>query len=165
MRRISFIAGAVFCLLASHTAAARADRVAEGVRAYARQQYVLASELLIPPAQLGDPLAQTYLGFMYQEGRGVPRDYVEAARWFHAAAEQGQPTAQFFLALLYDKGFGVRRDFVNAEIWLDLAAAHASSQDRDYWSRMRDAVASKLTGEELAQAQARALAFIPFRDP
>jgi TPR repeat protein len=161
MRPISVIAGLVFGLLASSIAVAHDDAVASGVRAYSRQQYVLASELLQSPAQLGDPLAQTYLGFMYQEGRGVPRDYEVAAHWFRAAADQGQPTAQFFLGLLYDKGFGVRRDFVDAEKWLNLAAAHANNHDRDYWARMRDAVAGKLTIDELREARARSLAFTP----
>jgi len=165
MRQVSLIAGFLFGLLAAPIAGARADTVAEGVRAYARQQYVLAAKLLQPPAEYGDALAQTYLGFMYQNGRGVPQDYVAAGRWFQDAAEQGQPTAQFFLALLYDKGYGVKRDFVDAAMWLDLAAAHANSRDRDYWSRMRDAVESKLTRDELAQAQARALAFKPRKDP
>jgi len=161
MRQGIFIAGLIFGLLAPPVATAHADPVSAGVRAYAKQRYVVAAELLEPPAQLGDPLAQTYLGFMYQDGRGVPQNYEQAARWFRAAAVQGQPTAQFFLALLYDKGFGVRRDFVDAEMWLDVAAAHANGHDRDYWVRMRDAVASKLTIDELTEARARALAFSP----
>jgi TPR repeat protein len=165
MRQVSFIAGLIVGLLASPMAVARENDVSAGIRAYANQQYVVASELLEPPAQRGNAIAQTYLGFMYRDGRGVPLDYVEAARWFQAAAEQGEPIAQFFLALLYDKGFGVKRDFVQAETWLDLATAHASRQDRDYWARIRDAVASKLTGDELAQARARALAFAPTRVP
>ena len=165
MRPFSLLGGLICALLISNSAVAREDRVAAGVRAYARQEYVAASQLLLPPARVGNPIAETYLGFMYQHGRGVPQDYVEAARWFRAAAEQGEPEAQFFLALLYDRGFGVGRDFVAAETWLNLAAAHADSRDRDYWARMRDAVASKLTYEELAKARAQALAFAPTRVP
>ena len=37
----------------------------------------------------GNADAQFSLGVLYAEGRGVPQDYVEAARWFRRAAEQG----------------------------------------------------------------------------
>jgi hypothetical protein len=134
-------------------------RVRAGERAYARGQYAEAARLLTPPALEGDPEAETFLGFLYQHGRGVPQDYAEAGRWFHDAAEKGEPSAQFFLALLYDKGFGVTRDFVQAYAWLAIAAAHADSGHREYWARMRDSVASKLSYQELAQGQAQALAF------
>ena len=33
--------------------------------------------------------ARFTLGVMYGEGRGVPQDYAEAARWYRRAAEQG----------------------------------------------------------------------------
>lgn len=165
MRQVSLIAGLIVGILVCSLGAAHADYVSAGVRAYARQQYVVAARLMEPAAKLGNPVAQTYLGFMYRDGRGVPQDYVEAARWFRAAAEQGEPAAQFFLALLYNEGFGVAHDFVEAEMWLDLATAHASPRDRDFWMRMRDAVASKLSLDDLARARALALAFKPTRDP
>jgi TPR repeat protein len=146
--------------------AAKADsRVAAGLRAYASGRYALAAQLLTPPAAAGDATAETYLGFIFQKGRGVPKNYAEAARWFYAAASQGEPTAQFFLALLFDRGLGVTRSFVQAYAWLDLAAAGAPARQRDYWAKMRDAVANKLSYDELAEAQAQALAFAPPFDP
>ena len=85
-----------------------------------------------------------------------------AARgWLTRAAQQGAPTAQFLLGGIYDRGEGVTTDFVTAEVWYDLAAAHAEPGKRDYWARMRDAVAGKLTRAELAQAQKRAAAWTP----
>ena len=62
---------------------------AEGVAAFERGDYATALREFRPLAKQGDPEAQVQLGGMYQDGRGVPRDYVEAARWFHKAAEQG----------------------------------------------------------------------------
>lgn len=161
MRSLVFAVVTV-CSLAS---AAGADpRVTAGVRAYARGDYVRAAQVLTPAALDGDARAETYLGFMYREGRGATKDYAEAARWFHLAAAQGEPNAQFFLALLFDRGLGIPRDFVQAYAWLDIAAAHADPKQRDYWSRMRDSVANKLTYQELAAAQAQALAFEPKRE-
>ena len=55
---------------------------------------------LLPPAgvtelraraELGVAGAQFNLGVMYAEGRGVPQDDAEAARWYRLAAEQGYP--------------------------------------------------------------------------
>lgn len=158
------------CLLAmigglSLHSLALAGALTEGERAYARHDYVRAAPLLRAEAARGSPAAQTYIGFMYQNGLGVPRNYHAAAAWLNEAAQQGEPTAQFLLGLLFDKGFGVPMDWVQAEVWLNLAASRASEAQRDYWSRMRDAVAQKLTLDQLAEAQLRAYAWapIPFR--
>ena len=142
-------------------ASSRAGATSRGEEAYARHDYASAARLLQPEAQSGRPLAQTYLGYMYQNGLGVPRDYTIAAGWFNQAAEQGEPTAQFLLGLLFDKGFGVPQDWVQAEVWLNLAASRAGPRERDYWSRVRDAVAQKLTLNQLAEAQRRAFAWRP----
>ena len=41
----------------------------------------------------GHPVAKLYLGVMYAEGRGVPRDYVRAHMWFSLAVAQGEQRA------------------------------------------------------------------------
>jgi TPR repeat protein len=135
---------------------------ADGVGDYARGDYQRAARTLVVEADRGRPLAQTYLGFMYQMGRGLPQNFELAAFWYRRAAEQGVPAAQYLLAMLYDKGFGVPQDWVEAEIWLDLAAAAAgSARDRNFWSTMRDNVAMKLTLDERALAQQRAALWRP----
>ena len=131
------------------------------MRAFARHDYVHAASLLLVEAERGSPVAQTYLGYMYQYGLGVPQDYVLATSWLHQAAEQGEPTGQFLLGLLFDKGYGVPQDWVEAEVWLDLAAAHAGAKQQDYFGRVRDAVAQKLTLNQVAEAQRRASAWAP----
>ena len=52
-------------------------------------------------------------------------------------------------------------DWVEAEVWLNLAAAHAEARRQDYFARVRDAVAQKLTLNQLAEAQQRASAWAP----
>jgi TPR repeat protein len=138
-----------------------ADTLTAGERAYASHDYVRSAPLLLAAAANGSPTAQTYLGYMYQTGRGVPRDYVAAASWLQLAAEQGEPTAQFLLGLLFDKGYGVPQDWVQAEVWLNLAASQAPGNRRDYWARIRDAVADKLTLDQVAEAQRRANTWLP----
>jgi TPR repeat protein len=153
IRRITFaLTLAALCFASG----ARADAVSAGMRAFARHDYVRAASLLAVEAERGSPVAQAYLGYMYQYGLGVPQDYVLATTWLHQAAEQGEPTGQFLLGLLFDKGFGVPQDWVEAEVWLSLAAAHAGAKQQDYFARVRDAVAQKLTLNQLAEAQRRA---------
>ena len=160
VRRTACATALVAVCLAS---GAKADAFSAGSRAYARHDYVRAASLLLVAAERGSPTAQTYLGYMYQYGLGVPRDYAAAASWLNQAAVQGEPTAQFLLGLLFDKGYGVPQDWVQAEVWLNLAASHAIRAQEDYWARTRDAVAQKLTLDQLAEAQRRAYEWGAYR--
>jgi TPR repeat protein len=131
-----------------------------GELAYAHGDYVRAAQLLAPEAEAGRATAQAYLGYMYENGLGVPQDFVTAAKWLTLAAEQGAPTAQYLLAGLYDRGEGVKHDSVVAEVWYNLAAAHADPRNREFWAGMRDAVASKLSKAEVDEAQRRARVWV-----
>lgn len=112
-------------------------------------------------AHAGDAAAQAYLGYMYETGGGVPQNYVEAAKWYRRSARQGDSDGQFLLGLVYDRGRGVHRNLVSAYKWLDLSAARASIAERDFKVRIRDAVASKMTSDEIALAQRLALHWRP----
>ena len=52
-------------------------------------------------AEGGDAQAQADLGVMYANGRGVPKDYTEARKWYRKAADQGHAEAQYKLGLMY----------------------------------------------------------------
>ncbi len=146
-------------LASGHAGAADPRRAAKA--AFAREDYVKAAELMIPLAESGDAQSQAYLGFMFEQGRGVPQNYTEATYWYRRASEQGFSTAQYTLGLLYDKGFGVPQDPVEAGKWLTLAAGGAPRESREYYARMRDAVATKLTRGQIAEARRRAIEFAP----
>jgi uncharacterized protein len=134
---------------------------ASGSASLTRGSDTAAAGRALPLAEHGDARAQAFLGFMYEHGRGVPQDYVAAVYWYTCAAEQGHVTAQYLLGLMYDKGHGVERSDALAYMWLNLAAAHAPPQARDYYARIRDAVAAKLTAAQLDEAQWRATGFFP----
>jgi TPR repeat protein len=151
-------------LLLSAGGLAQAQSLRQGVSAFNRQDYVPASRIFIPLAEQGVAPAQSYLGFMFETGRGVPQNYTEAAMWYHRAAEQGDSLAQYSLGLLYDKGFGVPRDIVEASKWLNLSTAAAPPRAREARARIRDAVASKMTRGEIARARLRALEWAPSRE-
>jgi uncharacterized protein len=160
----SVVLSALFCaLLAAGPAAA--GPLQTGIAAYRAGDYPAAGRLLLPLAQHGNAQAQTYVGMMFQSGRGLPQNYVAAAHWFRAASEQGVPVAQFNLGLMYDKGHGLPQDYVLAYKWLNVATARATGRDRDYWVRIRDAVGSKLTLIERTAGQDLASEWFHVRRP
>ena len=61
-------------------------------------------------AEKGDSDAQYKLGQMYRKGKGISRDYKQAAYWYTKAAEQGNAHAQFFLGKMYWMGKGIPQD-------------------------------------------------------
>jgi TPR repeat protein len=103
----------------------------------------------------GNPAAQARLGSMYSNGRGVPQNYFEAAKWYFRAAEQGEGEAQRALGMLYNKGEGVPKDLMLAYMWLNLSAAQGV--DSDFRTRLRDAIASKMTAQQVQVAQRMSL--------
>jgi uncharacterized protein len=156
------IGGRALCALVLALAAvcpALAGSARDGVAAFRRQDYATAVAVLGPLGERGDPVAQTYLGFMYANGYGVPQNYIEAANWLRLASEQGNPDAQYLLGLMYNKGQGVPQDYVEAYKWLDLAVAQANGRQRDDWVRIRNAIASKLSLAQRTRAQALAIAW------
>jgi TPR repeat protein len=53
----------------------------------------------------------------------LPKDYVEAAKWFLKAAEQRNAEAQYCLGLMYLRGVGLVMDNVEAAKWIHMAGA------------------------------------------
>ena len=49
------------------------------------------------------------LGVCYSNGEGVPKNYVEAVKWYRKAAEQNLDAAQYDLGVCYDNGQGLQR--------------------------------------------------------
>jgi len=90
--------------------------------AYRRNDYAGALKLARPLADQGNARAQSLLGLLYSNGRGVVRDDPQAARWFQLAAEQGDASAQFNLGVMYAEGHGVAQDHTEALKWYQLAA-------------------------------------------
>jgi uncharacterized protein len=164
LQRVLLVAAALLPLMVSIAGLAHAQSFRQGVSAFNRQDYSLASQIFIPLAEQGQPSAQAYLGFLFETGRGVPQNYTEAAMWYRRAAEQGDSLAQYSLGLLYDKGQGVPRDIVEASKWLNLSTAGAPRKAREARARIRDAVTTKMARGEIARARLRALEWAPVRE-
>ena len=136
---------------------ANGSSLSQGKAAFSRGNYALAAQLLAPLARRGNPRAQAMLGFMYENGLGAPQAYDVAAELYAGAAERGDPSGQYLLGLMYDKGHGVDQDDVLAYKWLNLAAAAAPIPDREHYPRIRNAVASKMSLNQIAEGQWLAL--------
>ncbi|HEY0136876.1 MAG TPA: hypothetical protein VGB85_22495, partial [Nannocystis sp.] len=72
----------------------RAERLAETAPERALALFAVAAEA-------GDARAAFAVGEGFLEGKGTPRDPVEAARWYHRAAAAGHGRAQCRLAQLH----------------------------------------------------------------
>ena len=101
------------------------------------------------------------LAFLLMSGGRAPADYDDGLRAYEsgnylAAAEawylsglRGDISSLFRLGQLYEQGLGASQNFVEAHRWYNLAASqgHIEAQEA------RDALASRLTAEQLAEAQ------------
>jgi uncharacterized protein len=152
---------AILLFGADATRVAHADGLTRGTAAYSRGDYVRAVRQLSSEALRGNARAQARLGFMYENGFGVPQAYDAAADLYQRAAAQGEPFAQSRLGLSYDKGHGVPENPVLSYKWLNLAAAHAPKLERDTYLRLRNAVASKMSSDQIVEGQRLALIWAP----
>ncbi|KAF9078941.1 hypothetical protein BGX23_005645, partial [Mortierella sp. AD031] len=65
-------------------------------------------------AAQGHAGAQSNIGVLYEEGRGVSRDYKAAMDWYTKAAEQGGTYAQTNIGVMHEMGRGVPKDKAKA---------------------------------------------------
>ncbi len=86
----------------------------------------------------------------WEEGRPD----VALTEWRSAAAS-GDRRAMLALGRLFVQGVGAPQDYVEAHTWFNLAASRGEAAA----SKERDALASKMTAEQVATAQARAAAW------
>jgi hypothetical protein len=116
----------VFCLLigcvilapasfAAETAPENQAQLVTGMTAHEQGDYTAALEILKPLAEDGEQQAQFILGLMYENGQGVAKSNVEAARWFFTAATQGNIEAAQKLSTIIGKFPDTMQHFLNAE--------------------------------------------------
>ena len=74
-----------------------------------------AAALYRPLGAEGEPFAQFRLGVLYEEGKGITQDSLEAIRWYVVASAQGHSDATYRLARLYHDGRGIPQNYVRGE--------------------------------------------------
>ena len=82
--------------------------------AFDQGQYLTALTIAGKRAEQGDAAACTLVGRIYDEGLGVNRDEVIAARWYAQGAKLGDVESAFALGVMMAEGRGVEKDRVAA---------------------------------------------------
>lgn len=103
-------------------------------------------------ARQGDIIAANNLGYLYDNGVGVPKDPAKAVFWYRKVAEAGAAIGQLNLGNAYWYGRGIDRDPVEAVKWLTLAAAGGDQEARQVLAT----VEPQLTKDQLGEARYRA---------
>ena len=103
-------------------------------------------------AEGGIGLAQYNLGFMYDNGEGVPQDYKEAVKWYRKSAEQGHAIAQSNLGVMYAKGKGVPQDYKQAYAWWSVAKVNGNEKAE----KNLGILTKEMPKEQIAEAQSLA---------
>ena len=126
------------CVLVAAARASFAGPLEDGLDAFDADDYATAMRLLRPFAAQGDGGAQFRVGWMYDEGKGVPLDDTEAVKWYRLAAAQGDKGAQNNLGGMYSDGEGVKQDYAEAAKWYRLAADQGDARAQFQLGRLYD---------------------------
>ena len=84
---------AAIILVLSFASSVAAGPLEDAAAAVKRRDYATALRLIRPLAEQGDASAQYNLGVFYDNGLGVPQDYVRALMWLNLSAAQGNQGA------------------------------------------------------------------------
>lgn len=95
--------------------------------AYDRADYRTALRVWQEKADGGDPIAQNYVGEIFEKGLGAEPDFAQAVAWYRKAADQGLERAMLNLGQLYELGRGVPRDDGQALAWYRKASGLGKS--------------------------------------
>jgi localization factor PodJL len=88
----------------------------------------IGGPVLRTAALKGDPSAAYEVGVRFAEGKGVPANYDEAAKWYDRAAQAGVAPAVFRLGTLYEKGLSVKKDLDAARRYYIQAAERGNAK-------------------------------------
>ena len=128
------------------TGATVAGPFENGFEAYERGDYSEAMTRCRRAADKGDANAVFLIGVMHFEGRGIPKDCSEAAKWFHHAAEMGDVDAQLSLGLQYLKARVCR----GTTCWR--ICGSTSRPRMAGWKAGRDIASLAMSRDQLAEA-------------
>ena len=89
---------------------------------YQKRDYTNAFEWFEKAANQGFAEAQCSLGWMYENGEGIPQDGQKAVKWYKKAVEQGDKKAAYNLGVIYGIGKLIDKDATRAVRWFKEAA-------------------------------------------
>jgi hypothetical protein len=99
-------------------------------------------------ADKGSVAGEYNLAYLYEQGIGLEKNEVEAAKWYEAAAAGGDPVAQYQIGQRYMLGVGVATNRVQACKWLTRAAQQGQKDSQTLLPHLKQSMSS----DELAKA-------------
>ena len=109
-------------------------------------------------ADQGSESAYLWLGLIYADGRGVPKDSTAAATWFREAADRGNTVAQYRLGMMYAAGEGLQQNDAEGYFWLTVAASKGDKDvDKVYKNanEYRSVIAKRISTKTKSEVQRR----------
>jgi TPR repeat protein len=125
-------AAALFVIVLLALAGSAEADLGRGVAAYQRGDYRAALAEWRPLADAGHADAQFYLGFLYENGRGVAADDRAAVDWYRRAAEQDHREAAKRLALINFAGRHMWTSKLQAVKWFRRAAELGEAESQGF---------------------------------
>ena len=87
-------------------------------------------------AQLNDSLAMNNLGYIYEVGKMVKKDYAKSLMWYQKAADLGNSIAQSNLGLMYQYGRGCKIDYQEAIKWYEKSAKQGYTRAMNFLAEL-----------------------------
>jgi hypothetical protein len=130
LARKSSIAGLLILSFTSVSSVSAAS-YSSAIEAYVAKDYKTAFLIWKPLADQGDAIAQSWVGRMYLDGQGTPKDHGLAFKWLMRAAEQGDLDAQGWLGYINEYGEGRVKNYRQAIRWYTLSAEQGNKPSQD----------------------------------
>jgi TPR repeat protein len=84
----------------------------------------------------GDTRALSKVGWLYENGFGLPQDYAKAFEWYEKGAENGDAISMRNLGVFYYNGWSVAQDYAKAREWYKRAADKGDARAMDYLEKL-----------------------------
>ena len=104
-------------------------------------------------ANKGESKAQWWLGRMYEEGDGVPKDMAQALTWLTKAADTGYAIAASYLGAIYGAGDSVPKNDSLSWTWYERSADLGDEKAQLWVGKLYALRGLKELGEELVVNQ------------
>ncbi|MGI9343732.1 MAG: tetratricopeptide repeat protein [Gammaproteobacteria bacterium] len=120
-----------------------------GIQAILDENFTAAFRRFTELADSGSPMAQHFLGWMYEQGLACEADDSSAFYWWSKSARQNIAESQHGLGVFYEEGRAVGADLPKAYYWFALAVRSGDEASMGCVKR----VARMLTKEQLDEAK------------
>ena len=106
-------------------------------------------DLQMKLAKQGNMEAQFLIGFMYDNGDGIPENDKTAVMWYTKAAQQGYAPVQSILGVIYDNGEGFQENNIKAHVWYSISETNGNEEGKNNLKILEP----QMTNDQMLKAQ------------